>query len=92
MVQLKPILARAIVTILPITTTPMVVLISAQHHHHHHHHAHHPPVVVHVLVLIPAVLHLTVDPVQLFTGKLIQFDVSIDIDIFYLFLVLVTER
>ncbi len=91
MVQLKPILARAIVTILPITTTPMVVLILAQHHHHHHY-AHHPPVVVHVLVVIPAVLHLTADPVQLFTGKLIQFDLSIDIDIFYLFLVLVTER
>jgi hypothetical protein len=57
---------------------------------HRRHRVHQPTAVVYVLLPIPAVLHIPVDMVQLYTGKLIQYDVSFDTYTFCLFVAPVT--
>ncbi len=83
--QLKPISARVIVTFIPTQVAPIL----AQHHQYR---VCHRTVLIYVLLPMPAVLHLTADMVRLYTGKLIQYDVSIDMYTFYLVLPTAMDR
>ncbi len=77
--QLKPMSALAIVTFI----TRQVAAILAQQHRYR---VCHRTVIIYVLLPIPAVLHIPADLVRLYTGKMIQYDVSIDMYTFCLVL------
>ncbi len=71
--------ARVIVTFI---TTQVAPILAQQQRYR----ACHRTVLIYVLLPMPAVLHLTADMVRLYTGKLIRYDVSIDMYTFYLVL------